>query len=105
MLSCEKWETYPKEILSAQEVWGLNQSGEMKTFDEAFTWSRPKTFTKQEHIEKFLLHLNERISSFVADDGYIYLGVQWQRGTTLILHAFSALDIPTFQKVNPFLLL
>ena len=102
MLSCEKWETYPKEILSAQEVWGLNQSGEMKTFDEAFTWSRPKTFTKQEHIEKFLLHLNERISSFVADDGYIYLGVQWQKGNYSYSPRFFRFRYSDLPKGEPF---
>jgi hypothetical protein len=80
MMNCEKWEAYPKEIVSAHDVWGLTQQGDMKSFDDAFTWSRPKTFTKQEHIEKFLLHLNQRVSSLVAEDGYIYLAVQWKKG-------------------------
>ena len=102
MLNCEKWETYPKEIVSAQEVWGLNQSGEMKTFDEAFTWARPKTLSKQEHFEKFLLHLNERVSSFVADDGYIYLAVQWQKGNYSYSPRFFRFKHSDLPKGEPF---
>ncbi len=71
---------YPREIKDLEAVWDFNQSGDMLLFDDAFEWSRPKTLTKPEHIEKYLKHLNERVGSFVADDGFIYLTVQWQSG-------------------------
>jgi hypothetical protein len=79
-VSAEKWKAYPKEIIPAYEVWNLKQIGNMESFDSAFMWSRPKTFTKGEHIEKYLRHLNERVSSMVADDGFVYIGVQWEKG-------------------------
>lgn len=80
-IPAEEWVTnYSHQIQDLKTVWDFNQSGDMLLFDDAFEWSRPKTLTKPEHIEKYLKHLNERVGSFVADDGFIYITVQWQSG-------------------------
>jgi len=80
-IPAEEWVTnYSHQIQDLKTVWDFNQSGDMLLFDDAFKWSRPKTLTKPEHIEKYLKHLNERVGSFVADDGFIYITVQWQSG-------------------------
>lgn len=80
-IPAEEWVTnYPREIQDLTAVWDFNQAGEMLLFDEAFDWSRPKTLTSADHIQRYLKHLNERVGSFVAEDGYIYITVQWQSG-------------------------
>ena len=35
-MNCEKWEAYPKEIVSAHDVWGLTQQGDMKSAQDIF---------------------------------------------------------------------
>ena len=80
-IPAEEWvTTYPHQIQDLKTVWDFNQEGEMILFDDAFDWVKPKTLTKPEHIEKYLKHLNQRVSSFVAEDGFIYITVQWQSG-------------------------
>ena len=101
MLNCEKWETYPKEIVSAQEVWGLNQSGEMKTFDEAFTWTRPKTLSKQEHLKKFLLHLNES-KQFRSRRWLHLLGSSMAKELFLFTSLFQIQNSSDLPKGEPF---
>ena len=81
-IPAEEWVTnYPHQIQDLKTVWDFNQDGEMILFDDAFEWVKPKTLTKPEHIEKYLKHLNQRVSSFVAEDGFIYITVQWKSGT------------------------
>ena len=80
-IPAEEWVTnYPHQIQDLKTVWDFNQDGEMILFDDAFDWVKPKTLTKPEHIEKYLKHLNQRVSSFVAEDGFIYITVQWKSG-------------------------
>ena len=80
-IPAEEWVgDYPRTIESCETVWGLTQNGESILFDEAFDWVKPKNLTTPEHIERYLNHLNERVESFVADDGYIYITVQWRSG-------------------------
>lgn len=80
-IPAEDWVTaYSRSIQDLPTVWNFTQEGDMLLFDDAFDWVKPKTLTKPEHIEKYLQHLNERVSSFVAEDGFIYITVQWKSG-------------------------
>ena len=64
-IPAEDWVTaYSRSIQDLPTVWNFTQEGDMLLFDDAFDWVKPKTLTKPEHIEKYLQHLNERVSSF-----------------------------------------
>ena len=102
-IPAEEWvTTYPRSIQTMKEVWDFDQPGEVLVFDEAFDWVKPKTLTKPEHIETYLKHLNERVQSFVARDGYIYLTVQWRSGSMLYDPIYFRFRYADLDKGEPF---
>jgi hypothetical protein len=102
-IPAEEWvTTYPRSIQTLKEVWDFDQPGEVLLFDEAFEWVKPKTLTKPEHIENYLKHLNQRVQSFVAKDGYIYITVQWRSGSMVYDPIYFRFRYADLDKGKPF---
>lgn len=105
-IPAEDWvTTYPHTIQTLKEVWDFDQPGEVLLFDEAFDWVKPKTLTKPEQIENYLKHLNQRVQSFVARDGYIYLTVQWRSGSIVYDPIYFRFRYADLDKGKPFFIL